>query len=101
MSGDRKKQPVEIDGPPLSERLRSALWELDNPEPDDAYLMEHAGEVVTRTMLLEQVWEFHFEPKTSVVETHVSRLRGKIDKPFDTELIRTVRGAGYVISAPQ
>ncbi len=63
------------------------------------YLMEHAGEVVTRTMLLEQVWEFHFEPKTSVVETHVSRLRGKIDKPFDTELIRTVRGAGYVISA--
>ncbi len=65
------------------------------------YLMEHAGEVVTRTMLLEQVWEFHFEPKTSVVETHISRLRGKIDKPFDTELIRTIRGAGYVISAPQ
>jgi two-component system OmpR family response regulator len=65
------------------------------------YLMEHAGEVVTRTMLLEQVWEFHFEPKTSVVETHVSRLRGKVDKPFDTELIRTVRGAGYVISEPQ
>ncbi len=64
------------------------------------YLMEHTGEVVTRTMLLEQVWEFHFEPKTSVVETHVSRLRGKIDKPFDTALIRTVRGAGYVISAP-
>jgi two-component system OmpR family response regulator len=63
--------------------------------------MEHAGEVVTRTMLLEQVWEFHFEPKTSVVETHVSRLRGKIDKPFDTELIRTVRGAGYVLSEPQ
>lgn len=63
------------------------------------YLMEHAGEVVTRTMLLERVWEFHFEPKTSVVETHVSRLRAKIDKPFGTELLRTVRGAGYVLDA--
>ena len=65
------------------------------------YLMGHAGEVVTRTMLLEQVWDFHFEPRTSVVETHVSRLRGKIDKPFATELIRTVRGAGYVIAATE
>jgi two-component system OmpR family response regulator len=65
------------------------------------YLMEHAGEVVTRTMLLEQVWDFHFEPKTSVVETHVSRLRGKIDRPFATDLIRTVRGAVYVIAAPE
>ena len=64
------------------------------------YLLNHAGEVVTRTMLLEKVWDFHFEPKTSVVETHVSRLRAKIDRPFDTELIRTVRGAGYVIAAP-
>lgn len=63
------------------------------------YLMRHADEVVTRTMLLEHVWEFHFEPKTSVVETHMSRLRRKIDKPFDVELIRTVRGAGYVIAA--
>lgn len=65
------------------------------------YLMERAGEVVTRTMLLEQVWEFHFEPKTSVVETHVSRLRAKVDRPFGAELIRTVRGAGYVIAAPE
>jgi two-component system OmpR family response regulator len=64
------------------------------------YLMDHAGEVVTRTMLLEKVWDFHFEPKTSVVETHVSRLRAKIDRPFASELIRTVRGAGYVIAAP-
>jgi two-component system, OmpR family, response regulator len=63
------------------------------------FLMQHADAVVTRTMLLEQVWEFNFEPKTSVVETHMSRLRAKIDKPFDRELIRTVRGAGYVISA--
>jgi two-component system, OmpR family, response regulator len=64
------------------------------------YLMRHAGQVVTRTMLLEKVWDFHFEPKTSVVETHVSRLRAKVDKPFGTELIQTVRGAGYRISAP-
>lgn len=63
------------------------------------YLMEHAGEVVTRTMLLEKVWEFHFEPKTSVVETHVSRLRAKIDKPFGSEMLRTIRGAGYVLGA--
>jgi two-component system OmpR family response regulator len=63
------------------------------------YLMEHADTVVTRTMLLEQVWEFNFEPKTSVVETHMSRLRAKVDKPFEKELIKTVRGAGYVISA--
>ncbi len=64
------------------------------------YLMEHAGEVVTRTMLLERVWDFHFEPKTSVVETHVSRLRAKIDKPFEKPLLRTLRGAGYVMSEP-
>jgi two-component system OmpR family response regulator len=65
------------------------------------YLMEHQGEVVTRTMLLEHVWEYHFEPKTSVVETHMSRLRAKVDKPFGSELIRTVRGAGYVLSSPR
>lgn len=59
------------------------------------YLMQNAGRVVTRTMLLEAVWDFHFDPKTNVVETHVSRLRNKIDKPFDTDLIHTVRGAGY------
>lgn len=59
------------------------------------YLMKHADQVVTRTMLLEAVWEFNFDPKTNVVETHVSRLRQKIDKPFDRPLIHTVRGAGY------
>ena len=58
-------------------------------------LMRNKGRVVTRTMLLERVWDFHFDPKTSVVETHVSRLRAKIDKPFATELIHTVRGSGY------
>lgn len=64
------------------------------------YLMRHAGRVVTRTMLLEQVWEFHFDPKTNVVETHISRLRAKVDRPFDVELIHTVRGAGYRLHAP-
>ncbi|MDP3161882.1 MAG: winged helix-turn-helix domain-containing protein [Reyranella sp.] len=64
------------------------------------YLLRHAGEVVTRTMLLEKVWDFHFDPKTNIVETHISRLRSKIDKGFDRPLLHTVRGAGYVIRAP-
>ena len=63
------------------------------------YLMRHAGQVVTRTMLLENVWDFHFDPHTNVVETHVSRLRSKIDRGFATELIHTVRGAGYCLRA--
>lgn len=63
-------------------------------------LMRNAGRVMTRTMLLERVWDFHFDPKTSVVETHISRLRAKIDRPFDAELIQTVRGTGYKIDAP-
>ena len=64
------------------------------------YLARHAGQVVTRTMLLENVWDFHFDPRTNVVETHISRLRGKIDKGFDVDLIHTVRGAGYCLRAP-
>src|SRR5882762_6742353 len=64
------------------------------------YLLRHAGEVVTRTMLLEKVWDFHFDHKTNIVETHISRLRSKIDKGFDKPLLHTVRGAGYVIRAP-
>ena len=61
------------------------------------FLMRRKGEVVTRTMLLEGVWDFHFDPMTSVVETHISRLRAKIDKGFDRPLIHTVRGAGYTV----
>lgn len=64
------------------------------------YLMQNQGQLVTRTMLLEKIWGYKFDPKTSLVQTHLSRLRAKVDKPFDTELIRTVRGSGYVISAP-
>ena len=63
------------------------------------YLMRNAGRVVTRTMLLEKVWDFHFDPKTNIVETHISRLRSKIDRGFDTELIETVRGSGYILRA--
>ena len=61
------------------------------------YLMRSEGRVVTRTMLLENVWDFHFDPQTSVVETHISRLRAKIDKGFETELLKTIRGAGYCL----
>nr|WP_086491606.1 response regulator transcription factor [Novosphingobium panipatense] len=61
------------------------------------YLMLHAGEVVTRAMLLENVWSFHFDPKTNVIESHMSRLRAKVDRGFGKELIQTVRGAGYRI----
>ncbi|MFN3869823.1 MAG: response regulator transcription factor [Hyphomicrobiaceae bacterium] len=61
------------------------------------YLMRHAGQVVTRTMLLENVWDYHFDPQTNVIDVHVSRLRGKIDKGYETQLLQTVRGAGYMI----
>jgi two-component system, OmpR family, response regulator len=61
------------------------------------YLMRHAGQVVTRTMLLENVWDYHFDPQTNVIDVHVSRLRGKIDKGQDKPLIHTIRGAGYVV----
>ena len=59
------------------------------------YLMRHAGQVVTRTMLLEHVWDYHFDPQTNVIDVHISRLRAKIDKGFDKPLLETVRGAGY------
>ncbi|WP_416066681.1 winged helix-turn-helix domain-containing protein [Rhizobium sp. ZK1] len=63
-------------------------------------LMRDEGRVLTRTMLLERVWDFHFDPKTSVVETHISRLRAKIDRPFDVPLLHTVRNTGYSLHAP-
>ncbi|HQT88714.1 MAG TPA: response regulator transcription factor [Acidiphilium sp.] len=61
------------------------------------YLMRHAGQVVTRTMLLEGVWDYHFDPQTNVIDVHVSRLRQKIDKPFESTLLHTVRNAGYML----
>jgi two-component system OmpR family response regulator len=63
------------------------------------YLMRHAGQVVTRTMLLENVWEYHFDPQTNVIDVHISRLRAKIDKGFSEALLHTVRGAGYSLRA--
>ncbi|HEX2215738.1 MAG TPA: response regulator transcription factor [Xanthobacteraceae bacterium] len=61
------------------------------------YLMKHAGQVVTRTMLLENVWDYHFDPQTNVIDVHISRLRAKIDKGFSRPLLHTVRGAGYMV----
>ena len=64
------------------------------------YFLRSEGSIVTRKMLLEEVWEFHFDPKTNIVETHISRLRGKIDRGRDAPLIQTVRGAGYMLRVP-
>jgi len=61
------------------------------------YLMRHKGQVVTRTMLLESVWDYHFDPQTNVIDVHMSRLRQKIDRGFDPPLLRTIRGAGYAL----
>jgi two-component system OmpR family response regulator len=63
------------------------------------YLMRHAGQVVTRTMLLENVWDYHFDPQTNVIDVHVSRLRGKIERGFDKPILHTVRGAGYMLKS--
>ena len=65
------------------------------------YLMRNAGHVVTRTMLLENVWDYHFDPQTNVIDVHISRLRQKIDKNFEYPLLHTVRGAGYSLRAPE
>jgi len=62
------------------------------------FLMRHAGQVVTRTMLLEGVWDYHFDPQTNVIDVHISRLRAKVDKDFEPPLIHTVRGAGYKLA---
>jgi len=64
-------------------------------------LMRHSGQVVTRTMLLERVWDYHFDPQTNVIDVHISRLRSKIDRDFDAPLVHTVRGAGYILRAPR
>ena len=86
---DRTTQAVTRAGEPIElARREYKILEL---------LMQNVGQVVTRTMLLERVWGYGFDPRTSIVQTHVSRLRAKIDKPYGAELIRTVRGSGYVI----
>jgi two-component system, OmpR family, response regulator len=65
------------------------------------FLMRNEGRVLTKTMLLERIWNFNFDPQSTVVETHVSRLRAKIDKPFETQLINTIRSTGYSLHAPR
>ncbi len=64
------------------------------------FFMQHAGQVVTRTMLLESVWDYHFDPQTNIIDVHISRLRNKIDKEFDLPLLQTVRGVGYCLREP-
>ena len=61
------------------------------------YMMKNKGQIVTRTMLLENVWDYHFDPQTNVIDVHISRLRNKVDKGFDNQIIKTVRGSGYII----
>ena len=63
------------------------------------YLMRHTDQVVTRTMLLENVWDYHFDPQTNVIDVHISRLRAKVDREFGYPLLHTVRGSGYMLSA--
>ncbi|MCZ2328509.1 response regulator transcription factor [Bartonella sp. F02] len=64
------------------------------------YLMRYTGQVVTRTMLLENVWDYHFDPQTNVIDVHISRLRAKIEKDFDIPLLHTIRGSGYILKEP-
>ena len=92
---------LELDLLSRTVRRRGKLIEL---QPREfrllEYLMRHAGQVVTRTMLLEHVWDIHFDPRTNVVETHISRLRTKVGEGFEAGLIHTVRGAGYCVREP-
>jgi len=91
LSLDRLSRAVEREGEKITLQPREfRLLE---------YLMKHAGQVVTRTMLLENVWDYHFDPQTNVIDVHMSRLRTKVDKGRKTQLLQTVRGAGYMISA--
>ncbi len=87
---DLAKQRVTRAGRPI--RLQPREFRLLE------YLMRHTGHVVTRTMLLENVWDFHFDPQTNVIDVQISRLRGKIDKGFTVPLLHTIRGAGYSLS---
>ena len=86
----------------LSRRVTRAGVDIDLQPREYSLLellMRHAGQVVTRTMLLEQVWGYHFDPQTNVIDVHVSRLRTKIDKDFSEPLLKTIRGAGYMMRA--
>ena len=94
-----KIQDLEID---LLKRTVQRKGDTIDLQPTEfrllEYLVRHAGQVVTRTMLLENVWDFHFDPQTNIVETHISRLRSKLNAGGKTDLIKTVRGAGYIVN---
>ncbi len=95
-----KLQVADLEMELLSRTVRRAGQRIDL-QPREfrllEYMMRHAGQVVTRTMLLEGVWDYHFDPQTNVIDVHVSRLRQKIDKPFPTALLHTVRNSGYML----
>jgi two-component system OmpR family response regulator len=101
---ETKLQVADLEMDLLTRRVKRAGRAIDL-QPREfrllEYLMRHSGQVVTRTMLLEKVWDYHFDPQTNVIDVHVSRLRSKIDKGFDEPLIHTVRGAGYMLRAPE
>jgi two-component system OmpR family response regulator len=97
-----KLQVADLEMDLLSRQVKRAAQKVDL-QPREfrllEFLMRHAGQVVTRTMLLEGVWDYHFDPQTNVIDVHVSRLRQKVDKPFPVPLIHTVRNAGYMLRA--
>lgn len=105
----RRNRPADVEttyrvGDLVLDRLSHTVTRADTEIPLQPrefrlleYLMRNAGQVVTRTMLLENVWDYHFDPQTNVIDVHVSRLRSKIDKGFEHPMIHTVRGAGYMV----
>lgn len=97
-----KLHDLELD---ITRRRVSRAGKTLNLQPREflllEYLMRHAGQVVTRTMLLENVWDYHFDPQTNVIDVHISRLRSKIDRDFDVPLLHTIRGAGYSLHEPE
>ena len=102
--GARQEETVLRVGDLKLDRLSHEVYRGEEPiglQPREfrllEYLMQHAGQVVTRTMLLENVWDYHFDPQTNVIDVHISRLRSKIDKGFSQPLLHTIRGAGYMI----
>ena len=99
-----KLRVAELEMDLLSRSVRRGSQKIDL-QPREfrllEYLMRHAGQVVTRTMLLEGVWDYHFDPQTNVIDVHVSRLRQKIDKPFELPLLHTVRNAGYMLRSEE
>jgi len=96
-SGQAEVSTLEVDGLRVVTRNGDVIDMTAREFRVLEYLMRHAGQVVTRTMLLEGVWDFHFDPETNVIDVHISRLRQKVDKAYEQRLIHTIRSAGYVL----